>query len=686
MVQIERSRASGTFRIDRRRAARVLFAAVVACAAAIGWAAGPISGDTFTLKRVFATAADFDACFRDVNIAVGSPAGAVALADSEILVNQIGNHLTGKAKFSPALMGKKVFNLDVVQAKSARLYVFSGPGKATFNGQALPKGTVVHTGAWTEIPVDATWLRVGANEVVFEEGFNLAQDAEAAPGKFSQTSRDGGKTWQPAAGGEFLVHLRLDRHPASGVITSDVIDAVNPEGKDGLCPLAEIGKLTVQCDGRVNDKAAIKLEARSGASCRPESSWSAWGPAEKVPPARYVQWRATLTTTDCAQTPVLKTVTVAAEGSLKADAAAGVKLDSFDNNHVVRGSYPYEFQRPSEKLTRLRTQWKLDEVVAPGKTEMDKFVLLRNWVRRQWPCNDNGSGKRTWDAIEILSAGPDQHGMCVHFANAFYQCALALGYNARPLILSNHFVADIWSDSYKKWVLMDVEAVHPEGFTKYGTAHYLDPKTRVPLTALEIHQRQHKSLAAKATLADDVLQMYYVDDEKGPHSVHEKVRPPGDLPYFRFCYPPRNNFLDKLEPWEQFHGQDHYHSDMYLWWRGGAPLARQPEYSRQTDRPADLYWSVNLVQMAMTASETSGEIDVTLDTVTPNFKCFVYRFNEGPWQTSTGGGADPDQRTGRLTWKLSAGANKLEVKPRNAFDRDGVVSSVIVTQAAPAAK
>ena len=108
------------------------------------------------------------------------------------------------------------------------------------------------------------------------------------------------------------------------------------------------------------------------------------------------------------------------------------------------------------------------------------------------------------------------------------------------------------------------------------------------------------------------------------------------------------------------------------------PGEMEAEYSRQTSRSGDLYPSINQVAMTLTATEEPRELAATLDTVTPNFKEFVYRFDDGPWQTASGDGNDADQRIGRLLWQLSPGTNRIEVFPRNAFERDGIVTRAVV--------
>ena len=69
-----------------------------------------------------------------------------------------------------------------------------------------------------------------------------------------------------------------------------------------------------------------------------------------------------------------------------------------------------------------------------------------------------GTLKTPWDAEVIFEMVPDfkASGMCTIYANAFVQCALAVGLNARGNVLDHHFVSEIWSNEYEKWVLFDI--------------------------------------------------------------------------------------------------------------------------------------------------------------------------------------------------------------------------------------
>jgi hypothetical protein len=267
--------------------------------------------------------------------------------------------------------------------------------------------------------------------------------------------------------------------------------------------------------------------------------------------------------------------------------------------------------------------------------------------------------------------------MCSHFAIVFTQCGLALGYNVRQVILANHYVAEAWSNEYKKWILMDVEAVQSEGWDRHGTALYWDTVHNVPMSGLDLHR------AVVSGSVSTVTQKLYMTDTSDPNStyrLYDRVYGVDQYGNFKwFAYPPRNNYLDQLEPWEVDHGWNYYHSEDYLWWRDENGAGRV-EYSGQTNRERDLGWSLNQVALTLTAAAGAGTLSVAIDTVTLNFDVFLYRIDGGAWQTLAAPGSDPTCRQATLTWSLHSGSNTLEAKPRNLFGLGGIVSSATVTK------
>jgi hypothetical protein len=141
------------------------------------------------------------------------------------------------------------------------------------------------------------------------------------------------------------------------------------------------------------------------------------------------------------------------------------------SNYAVREESP-----DHPRLAALRRAEKLDQVVAPGKTQFEKTVLLRGWARRQWEHHSGSFAYPPWDAAEILRlARGGNRGFCAQYAVVFLQAAVSLGLHARYIDLPGHFLTAVWSDAHYKWVAMD----------PYLDLHY--ERRGSPLSGMEMH-------------------------------------------------------------------------------------------------------------------------------------------------------------------------------------------------------
>ena len=146
------------------------------------------------------------------------------------------------------------------------------------------------------------------------------------------------------------------------------------------------------------------------------------------------------------------------------------KFDAFDN----------------PRLKELRERYQLESVVAPGKDEFDRQVLLLDWVNRRFlkfgKPSSNARG-----AAEILRAIDEGHTFfCAHYADVLVSAAASLGWIDRGLALrrpdklgtgsTEHSSTEIWSNQYRKWVMFD---------PTFGM--YVE-KDGQPLSALELRQ------------------------------------------------------------------------------------------------------------------------------------------------------------------------------------------------------
>ncbi len=130
----------------------------------------------------------------------------------------------------------------------------------------------------------------------------LAQTSEAQTSRLIRAGVGGNNLFAAASNLGKLFRLSNDT-AATGTYTSSVRDAQTS---------ATWGRLSWVGDG------ALELQTRSGNTNNPDSTWSDWsapvsnpdGDAIKSPPARFIQWRATLKKSPNATSPRLREVTV----------------------------------------------------------------------------------------------------------------------------------------------------------------------------------------------------------------------------------------------------------------------------------------------------------------------------------------------------------------------------------------
>jgi hypothetical protein len=87
-----------------------------------------------------------------------------------------------------------------------------------------------------------------------------------------------------------------------------------------------------------------------------------------------------------------------------------------------------------ESLKTLRKQEKLDEVVAPGKTEFEKQVLLLDWAHKRIKHFGSPPKDAPRDALGILKGvDANQTFNCGFYAEVLREALLSMGYVAREI-------------------------------------------------------------------------------------------------------------------------------------------------------------------------------------------------------------------------------------------------------------
>jgi hypothetical protein len=343
-----------------------------------------------------------------------------------------------------------------------------------------------------------------------------------------------------------------------------------------------------------------------------------------------------------------------------------------------RSPVPFVYQAPAPRLTELRQRYRLDDVIRPGKTELEQVQLLRYWVRNQWHTGWDGGAHPwmpPWDALQILAVKdqPTCLTMCTHYAAVFTQCAQALGWNARHCILDHHCVSEIYLNSVDQWVMMD--AGNSKQRPDLGL-HF--ERKGVPLSARQLHLAYHQGATADlravftpAQLAQAIAPLC----RPAPHARPDRPESVSlaeltKLPvcqlnnYRRYAFPGRNTFLTTLLPGEPHQGWSEYFYDGY-WWVGGS--ARSPEYSHHlsAERVADADWKLNQTWATLTATAQPNAVRVELATNTPNHQHYE-RLRNGQWTK-----CPPN-----FEWTLDAGTTTLQVRSVNAWERAGPTATV----------
>jgi len=339
-------------------------------------------------------------------------------------------------------------------------------------------------------------------------------------------------------------------------------------------------------------------------------------------------------------------------------------LTRLDTLPYVEDDYTKRFKfdaYDNPKLKSLREKYHLDEVVADGKDEFDRQVLLLDWVNHRF----KKFGRPTSDArgaLDILDANDAGHTFfCSHYAAVFVSAAASLGWVDRSLALrrpdsmgqgsTEHSSTEIWSNQHRKWVMFDpLFAMYVE-------------KDGVPLNAFELRQEWfYRDGRDLVFVLDKERRRYRKSNLPVFRSRHagfgDLSLDPSALNVYAFIgYIPNTNLMDGGPDYgRMFITQDRL-CEGTRWHKRAVPA-----------NPAtDPYFPIGQANLSLVPD--GAGLRVTLKTLTPNFKTYMARTDGGEWKPV--GGA--------FTWTPTRrGVNRLEVKTVNQFGVDGPVSTVEV--------
>ena len=314
------------------------------------------------------------------------------------------------------------------------------------------------------------------------------------------------------------------------------------------------------------------------------------------------------------------------------------------------------FENP--KLKELRERHRLEEVIAPGKDEFERQVLLLDWTHRQFKKFGRPS-TNCHGALQILKAIDEGHTFfCAQYAEVLVSAAASLGWVDRSLALrrhqgankaggsTEHTVTEMWSNQHGKWVMFD------------PTSNLTLETNGVPLNAWEI--RQEWFYRGGTNL------VFVVGKERKRYrradlpivlgrfaGFGDLTVEPDELDKYGFIgYIPNTDLMDAGYDYAQMFITKDALCDGTQWHVRTLPA-----------NPAlDPYFPIG--QAAMSLRPEGQSLVVTLKTLTPNFSRYEIRIDHGEWQTSGES----------FAWPVHPGSNRLEARTVNQFGVPGPLS------------
>jgi hypothetical protein len=576
------------------------------------------------------------------------------------------------------------------QTKRATLLV--GPGgdfRAEINGKPIELRAAGKVGGYWQsyqLPPDA--LRSGNNAVVLHgtgkvwiaraDEFAAGSAERAVHPNRSARSTDGGKTWDDRRlgtdadiDGEYYVRLFLDHYRPSGSLTLPVIDAGNLAGRQVAGPVASLGAVQIRLEGEAGSGGRIRPRVRTGNTPLADSKdWSDWvaldaaGGVVRSPRGRYLQVAVELGTSHGLQTPRLKSLAIEASPKRGDGWTTRLRVTETHNEEIIRSSVPFAYEPLDHaRLKTLRERFKLDAVVADAQDELGLMTRLARWSAAQWAKGHLREGYPPWDALEILrphSDGMPVGGFCQQYNLVFLQACESFGLTGRAVSIgagdhggrikgSGHEVVEIWSNQFRKWVYIDGNLAW----------YAVDAATKVPLSLLELRQRQLRVLRGEAAAA---IQTIHLADTPRRWTGLD-----GWPAFLELRLVPRSNFLEQRWPLPLNQGmRGWFWAGHHVWTDAQYPASLL--YGQRVISRNNFEWTLNQAHYVLEAPDQPGTLRVHLDTQTPSFETFLADIDRGGKMAVAAS----------FLWKLNPGPNRLEVRSRNKVGCEGIASWIVV--------
>ena len=338
---------------------------------------------------------------------------------------------------------------------------------------------------------------------------------------------------------------------------------------------------------------------------------------------------------------------------------SGLKITclGLDNPRIIRSRYPFIYEKyENPDLQRLRAQYRLDEIIAPGRNEFEQMLLLNEWLVDNVPFGRPPPVRP--QAFHVLEHGlAGQTFNCTYLSFTLAQLYTSLGWTARKMTSAGHGTLDVWSNYWRKWIQIDPS--HNSYFRIRGKA--------APLNSNEIRRELWRNRGLD-------LEMVYGTEQRAEKVTLERRERDGLYSYRQdgyawVAYKTRNNFLEVPYAYRNFLYlmiQDEYNRDK-KWMRGDGEVDQRYLFSIHTDRSGDIFWTLNQAYIHL-YEDSRQRLKVQLETVTPNFKTFEIAVDSRDWR-----------ETGPIfNWELHPGQNFLHARSINKFGAAGREHKIVL--------
>jgi len=315
----------------------------------------------------------------------------------------------------------------------------------------------------------------------------------------------------------------------------------------------------------------------------------------------------------------------------------------FINGSLPGARFDFYYQPANEQLLdSLANLYNLKEL---KDGEADDYAVLTKtmcWLHDEF---HGVSGRReeslpevdfNFNALDILyRVAHGERFWCSEFSTTFVQCLAAIGYTARYVMLNSqtggHVLCEAWCETYGKWIMLDPY------FNRIVTLG------NEPLDVYEIHrllaepERHQRAVILQNghILADQGEKEFYLSLFR---NFAVRMRNDWFTNRYPHWYPLSNSVMNALE-WQDELTYDNIY------------------YKHETNRLEDLYWPLNRVRMAVQPGG-DAQLNLFLETFTPNFSHFLVRYNNGHGISI---------QNGFYQWKLHPGLNGLEIASVNQW-------------------